>query len=294
MLESTLEFLRCVRCNSKLELDSFKADREIQEGILECMGCHRTYPIIEKIPILWNDFAEYLASRKVLGGQLYQSVENEKLKRFVRSSLLLLLAKTNQVDDDRTALEKRWCTIYQNSKSSKLYSTIRVNTDCIKGSNLVLEYGCSIGAMSASLAESHNMVFGVDRSFYALRHAKKVYKSNLDYVAADLLSPIFGDTQFDLVVALNVMDLVEPTELLKHISRQVSDGYVVFSDPYDFDRGDNSVKKPFDETTLRTYLTDLGFEITSKTRHPSYIDWDLRLNSRAVLNYKVDLVIAKK
>ena len=33
MLESSLEFLRCVRCSSKLELNAFKLDEEIEEGI---------------------------------------------------------------------------------------------------------------------------------------------------------------------------------------------------------------------------------------------------------------------
>ena len=64
MLESSLEFLKCVNCGSKLELDSFKQDKEVIEGILECSKCNRQYPIIEKIPILWNDFPLYLSSRK--------------------------------------------------------------------------------------------------------------------------------------------------------------------------------------------------------------------------------------
>ena len=62
MLESSLEFLKCVNCGSKLELDLFKQDKEIIEGILECPKCNGQYPIIEKIPILWNDFSLYLSS----------------------------------------------------------------------------------------------------------------------------------------------------------------------------------------------------------------------------------------
>jgi len=54
MLESTVTFLRCVRCGSKLELDVFKLDKEIEEGILECKKCTLVFPIIEKIPFLWD------------------------------------------------------------------------------------------------------------------------------------------------------------------------------------------------------------------------------------------------
>ncbi len=49
MLESSLEFLKCVNCGSKLELTSFRQDKEIIEGILECLKCSGQYPFIP-----WN------------------------------------------------------------------------------------------------------------------------------------------------------------------------------------------------------------------------------------------------
>lgn len=289
MLESSLEFLKCVNCGSKLDLDSLKQDKEIIEGILECPKCNGQYPIIEKIPILWNDFSLYLSSRKKLGGKLYQLIENSKLKKFCKSSLLDI-----KIHDDRTALEERWSVIYQNSKSSKFYSEIQKNLNSLHKSNLILEYGCSIGLMTSFLAKSNKMVFGIDRSFAALRIAKKSHKNNLDYIVADFLSPIFGKLKFDLILALNVLELVEPVDFLKHVSKQISKGYFVISDPYDFDRGIHSVKKPLDEKSLRMNLLKSDFEITSTTKTPSHISWNLKLNSRATLNYDVDLIIAKK
>ena len=289
MLECSLEFLRCVRCGSKLELDTFQLDKEIEEGILECKKCRLTFPIIEKIPILWDDFSKYLSSRKVLGGKLYQLTTSGKMKKFLKFSL----SKTIRNSDDRTALEERWSKIYQNSKSSKFYSLIKKNLDSIK-SKLTLEYGCSIGIMTSYLADSHDMVFGIDRSFSALRYAKKSSKLNLDYIVADSLSPVFGKLQFNLVLALNVLELIEPLELLKHVSKQISDGYFVISDPYDFDRGVNSVRNPFDESILRTNMENLGFKISTKTKKPSYLPWNLKLNPRATLNYKVDLLIGRE
>jgi len=289
MLESSLEFLRCVRCGSKLELDTFKLDKEIEEGILECKKCSLKFPIIEKIPILWDDFSEYLSSRKKLGGKLYRLIQNQKLKEFLKSSL----SKIDPVAD-RTELEERWSTIYENSKNSKFYPFVKGNIDTLPKSNFVLEHGCSIGIMTSSLADSNKMVFGIDRSFSALRIAKKSYKNNLDYFVADSMSSVFGKLQFDLILALNILELIEPLELLKHISKQISSGHFVISEPYDFDRGVNSVKKPLDEYTLRTTLKNFGFKITTKTKKPSYIPWNLKLNPRAILNYKVDLIIGKK
>ena len=290
MLESSAKFLKCVRCGSKLELDVFIFDQEIEEGILECKKCNLLFPIIEKIPILWDDFSKYLSSRKVLGGKLYRLASTGKLKNFLKFSL----SQTKQTNDDRTALEERWSNIYQNNKSSKFYSVIKKNLNFIAKSKLVLEYGCSIGIITSSLADCHDMVFGIDRSFSALRYAKKSSKNNLDYIVADSLSPVFGKLQFDLILALNILELIEPLDLLKHVSKQISTGHFVMSDPYDFDRGTNSVKKPIDEATLRTNLWNLGFKISSKTKKPSYIPWNLKLNSRATLNYKVDLIICKK
>ena len=290
MLESSLEFIKCVNCGSKLELNSFKQDKEIIEGILECSKCHGQYPVIEKIPVLWNDFSLYLSSRKKLGGKLYQLIESSTLKKFCKSSLL----NSSQTVEDRTTLEERWSLIYQNSQSSKFYSEIQKNLIFLSRSNLVLEYGCSIGTMTSFLAKFNGMVFGVDRSFSALRIAKKLSKNNLDYIVADFLSPIFGKLSFDLVLALNVLELIEPAEFLKHVSKQITKGYFVISDPYDFDRGIDSVKKPLDEKLLRMNLQNLDFKITPQTKIPSHMSWILKLNPRATLNYHVDLVIAKK
>ena len=290
MHEFSLNFLRCVRCGSKLELDIFKKETEIEEGILECKRCTLCFPIIKKIPILWDDFSKYLSERMMLGGKLFHSVSHDKMKKFLKHSL----SNSKRNIYDKTILEERWSKIYQNSQKSKLYSMIKNELGAMSKSKLVLEYGCSIGIMSSFLANSNQNVFGIDRSFSAISIAKKTQKDNLDYFVADLMSDIFGNTKFDLILALNILELVEPKDLLKHISQQILKGNLVISDPYDFDRGKNSVKKPLDELALRTSLEELGFDITVKTKTPSYLTWNLKLNPRSTLHYKSDLIIAKK
>ena len=122
---------------------------------------------------------------------------------------------------------------------------------------------------------------------------KKLFKNNLDYVVADSLSPVFGNLKFKLIIALNVLELIEPIDLLKHVSKQIPNGYFVISDPYDFDRGIHSVKKPFDESILRTKMEDFGFHILSKTKKPLRYAVELEIESTCTLNYKVDLIIGK-
>ena len=86
MQEFSLNYLRCIKCGSVLELDVFKKKTEIEEGILECKKCKSLYPIIEKIPILWDDFASYISNRRMLGGKLVNSVSS-KMKKFLKNSL---------------------------------------------------------------------------------------------------------------------------------------------------------------------------------------------------------------
>lgn len=289
MKEFSLDYLRCIKCGSKLQIDIYKKQHEIEEGILECIKCKSLYPIIEKIPILWDDFSNYISNRRLLGGRLVNSASN-KMKPFLKNSL----GNKGKNTEDRTNLEDRWTAIYQNSRRSRFYNIIKKELKKLPKSNLVLEYGCSIGKTSSFLADSNNIVFGVDRSFSAIRVASKEPKDNLDYFVADSLSPIFGNTKFDLIVALNLLELIEPVDFLRHISSQIEKGFVLISDPYDYDRGKNSVKKPLDEITLRENLKDLKFKIIQDTENSSNIPWNLKLNPRTTLNYKVDLVIAKK
>ena len=290
MKEYSLNFLRCIRCGSGLEIETFKKDAEIEEGILECKKCNLCFPIIKKIPVIWDDFSKYLSERILLGGKLYRSVSHNKMKDFIRNSLF----NSKRSNDDRTIIEEKWSLIYQNSLKSKFYSIIKKELSNIPKSKLVLEYGCSIGIISNFLANSNQCVFGVDRSFSAISVAKNSQKENTDYFVADLMSTLFGKTKFDLILALNILELIEPKDLLEHISQQISKGFLVMSDPYDFDRGKNSVKTPLDELSLRKMLEELGFVLTMKTKNSSYLPWSLKLNPRSTLNYKVDLIITEK
>ena len=76
--------------------------------------------------------------------------------------------------------------------------------------------------------------------------------------------------------------------------KQVKLGYIVISDPYDYDRGKNSVRKPLYENDIRNNIHNLGMSIVHNTRRPSSLSWNLKINSRTSLNYSVDLIIAKK
>ena len=270
-------------------MEVLKKQNEIEEGFLHCTNCESIFPIIEKLPIIWDDFSSYISNRRSLGGKLVNSV-SPKMKLFLKKSLTQNIKNI----EDRSTLEKRWAKIYQESIRSKFYSTIKKKLGQLPTSKLSLEYGCSIGIISTYLAESSQTVFGIDRSFTALKIAQKNSKENLDYLVTDSLSPVFGKTKFDLVLALNLLELVEPRDFLNQINYQIKNGCLLITDPYDYDRGKNSVKQPLDEKTLRKDLRKFGFKIILDTDKPSSLTWNLKLNPRTELHYKVDLVIAQK
>jgi len=288
--ESSLKYLRCVKCHKALELEIIRKKEEINEGFLVCKRCSLRNPIISKIPIIWENLALYLSKRIQLGGYLYSHSTSREMRSFIKSSL----SKTKKDIDDISWVEKKWVLIYLASRKARFYSIIKNILQKLPKSKLSLEHGCSVGFVSEILAKQNELVFGIDSSYFTIAQAKKSFKQNLDYFVADSLCHPFGNQKFDLVVGLNLLELIEPKELIKVISSQIKNGMVVLSDPFDFERGKNSVKNPLYEKTLRDELRKYGFAISSQTRKPSHISWNLNINKRSRLNYKVDLIIGKK
>ena len=288
MLDFSLDYLRCVNCNNALEIEIFEQLCEIEEGFLVCNNCNNKYPIISKIPIIQSDLTSYFSNRAQLGGYLMTRAKNTKLKSFIKNSL----KKITVTSSDVITLEKRWVITYKNSIKSKFYSHMKNSLDKLPKFDLVLEHGCSIGYITKHLATKHDTVFGIDQSFFAILEAKQNNFKNLDFFVANSLNHPFGNNKFGLVVGLNLLELIEPLDLLNVLSKQASD-MILISDPYDFERGVNSVKQTVDSKSLRSELEKRGFVITSNTKKPKFLPWKLNINSRLNLHYKVDLIMAK-
>ncbi|MGI0060244.1 MAG: class I SAM-dependent methyltransferase, partial [Nitrosotalea sp.] len=279
--------IRCVKCGQSLEMETFEKKTEIVEGLLSCVSCTGKYPIILSIPILVEDLSSFFSIRAKLGGYILLNVKSQKMKSFIKKSLQSI----KKVGDDTTDLEKNWVNIYKKSKHSVFEKKIRNIVQRLAKCNFVIEHGCSIGTMSDIMAKQHGMIFGIDKSFFALLEAKKHKAKNMDFFLADSLSRPFGSMKFDLVVALNVLELIEPLHFLKIVGMQ-SRKFLLLSDPYDYDRGKSSVKTRLDEKTLRTRLKQMKFKLMQGTDKPHFISWKLNVNLRLELSYKVDLILA--
>lgn len=251
------------------------------------MRCDGVYPIISSIPFLVEDLSLFFSIRAKLGGYLLLNVKDNKIKSLIKKSL----QKIKKVGDDITDLEKNWVTIYRKSKHSAFQVKVKNIIQKLSQCNFVVEHGCSIGITSEILAKHHGEIFGIDKSFFALLEAKKRKIENADFFLADSLSMPFGAMKFDIVVALNVLELIEPVKLLRIIRLQTK-RFVILSDPYDYERGKSSVKVRLDAKSLRSKLYQAGFKLIHNTYKPSFVSWKLDVNPRLELNYKVDLILA--
>jgi len=274
MHEFSAGYIRCVRCRGKLELEILNNSGEINEGFLYCNKCKLTFPIISKIPILVGDFISYLSNRTKLGGSLYLKAKHHSMKSFLKKSL----SKVKKLDDINR-VEERWVGIYENSTRSRFYGIIRNKLGKLPKSKLALEHGCSIGTISRFIARNNDITFGIDRSFNGISAAKKTKAENLDFFVADSIEHPFGNQKFGLVVALNLLELVEPKQLIRMASKQIKKGTFILSDPYDYDRGEHSVRNQVTPEDLRKELIRYGFSLISGTKKTQFYSLESKCES---------------
>lgn len=286
MLDNTLKILRCVSCSSKLNFESFGAKES--EGVLYCEKCNADFAVINNIPIMW-DLSKYLENRIMLGNELI-GMAGQQMKPYIKKKISVIKNPTNDI----YLLEQKWVRIYKNSKNSEFYDRIKEEINSLPNLQDCIEYGCSIGVISNYLSKHSSHVYGMDKSFSAINHAKLESDTNTDYIVSDILLNPFENVSFDFIVALNILELVEPQNLLDLFSKQIQNGSLLMSSPYDYDRGPKTVSKPLDEIALRDTLRNCGFKILEHTNKPIFIPWNLEINSRTKLNYLCDLVLAQK
>ena len=245
------QFLFCIKCKGTLNLEILNESSEVNEGFLYCKKCKLKFPIISKIPLILENISQFIENRPSLGGFLLKSSVTPSMKQFIKQ----IMSKIKKNENDFFLIEKRWTNIYLQNRNSSFYKAIKSHLVRIPSKPFVIEYGSSIGIISNTLGKKHENVFGIDTSFSALLEAKKKSPKNCEYILSDMLQHPFGKKKFNLVIALNLFELVEPRLLINTISSQIRNGLIFLSDPYDYDRGKNSVKHPLYEKQIREILT---------------------------------------
>lgn len=86
----------------------------------------------------------------------------------------------------------------------------------LRDSNIVLDYGCATGRIAFELAPYVKEIHGIDFSFkmidLAKRNAGESKIENVDFTKATVFDEIFQRESFDVVLALNILHLVEDAE----------------------------------------------------------------------------------
>jgi SAM-dependent methyltransferase len=156
-----------------------------------------------------------------------------------------------------------------------------------------LDIGCSIGSSTFELAKKLPFVFGVDLSFSFILEARKIMRrkkcKNIEFLVSDATNLPFESRYFQSIIALNVVDRVDPNKLIVSINKCIKDnGKLILVDPYHFVDDDTD---RFDSIKVRKIIEKSGYKIRS---NESYIPWILKMNERAYLFYFVDFIVANR
>ena len=266
--------IKCVKCRNALSTHDTL-------DFLLCHVCKVKYPIVYGIPILVYDLKSYLAHRNSVGHTMMRLCSGA-VREFIAGCM------PPDCDDTRGGIERRWAAIYASNSKSPMYDTVSRYMSELSYDSM-LEIGCSTGNLLRRIKYGTAST-GVDRSFPALTYAQKSLPE-ARYILADINGGEFG--AHDMVAALNILELVEPATLLQFMAAHTTK-YMVLADPYDYARGDNTVNVPMNGIEVREYIRDLGFDISRDTAEPSFIPWNIRINSRISMRYKVDIIVAKR
>ena len=297
----------------RLRLESCYTDsnNECAEGFLICDICNVKYPIIEGVPIIIKDFKKYVEDRPTNYGQWFLESKSTEMRTFLKNLNIKTFSENityehdgpwynsykwlQQEDhsEDRLIKSLKW-----NVKPNELYNRV-INSINTQLDGIALDLGCAMGHTTHELSKKYSFVIGIDSSFSFIKESRKrmmeLEIGNIEFCVSDILNPPFNTMKFDLILALNIIELVDSTKLLSVIHNLLKPHKkVIFTDPYDYNRKIIS-DKIYNSKTFRIAIEKNGFRVDeSSFKKESYIPWILKISERIYLYYFVDFIKATK
>ncbi len=297
-----------------LSLDTLEGrDDECVEGFLKCEKCQTLYPIIEGVAVVVKNFVKYSECRVETFGNWLLNTRTDKMRKFLKTiggQITSGQTKVNRYEESGSwFVPYRW-VYYDHSSEDRLLSALKwrmkpnelydriVHTITPKADGIALDMGCSIGYSTLGLAKKYAFVVGIDLSFSFIKEARRravtSKQENVEFCVTDSLNTPFNYMKFDLILALNLLEVVQPSNLLASVHWLLKPhAIVVFADPYDYNSEFHPSRK-VNAQTFRNMVENAGFELVEKTKKESYIPWIIKIYERGYLFYFVDYLIAKK
>jgi SAM-dependent methyltransferase/uncharacterized protein YbaR (Trm112 family) len=311
LIKKIISDLHCVNNSCKrngLTLESLReVGDECIEGFLSCNVCNSQYPIVQGVPIILQNFHEYARERIITYGKWIINSKSSKLKDFLRSvGMKIHFPTSNDIYEENNILYKAYLynhhhyhfedrllsLLKKKIEPNHIYKMLGKKNLNLNG--IGLDIGCCFGSSTFELAKRLPFVFGVDLSFSFIREARNIMHDkmtkNVEFIVSDAINLPFESRFFQSIIALNLVDRVDPHKLMASINRCIKDnGKLILIDPYHF-VNENS-NDQFDSIQIRKIVEKLGYKINS---NESYVPWIVKMNERSYLFYFVDFIVANR
>jgi len=225
-----LEFLCCPICKATLKLEVFAQSEEAEEGVLHCIACKRTYPLIGGIPRLLPDaLAHLLLEFHPEFFQRYKAAMTSFSTRCLKRDNQWWGAESRTISSYSYQWRKfremfrQWEEVFRQSISP-------IEPTFFKG-RLGLDAGCGFGRSLYYAASYGAEVIGMDisESVEAARENTR-HLPNVHLIQADIFHPPLRTHSLDFIYSIGVFHhLPDPKRAFFGLTRLLKPGAPIFS-----------------------------------------------------------------
>lgn len=254
-----LTWLCCPACQGALQLAIWRQDQEIEEGLLTCAGCARTYPIINGIPrMLPDELAHVVLQYHPTFFSRYANETASFRARARRRDETKWWKTEGRTVDTYSYQWRKFKQMFAEWEAVFLDSIDPITPEFFKG-RVGLDGGCGFGRSMFYAARYGAEMIGLDLS-EAIEAAREntSHLPTVHLVQGDLYHPPIRERSLDFVYSIGVLMLLpDPRNGFLSLSRLVKPGSPIFIWVYPRGRG----RQIAVFTAMRTVTTRLPLRV---------------------------------